>query len=61
MELIAQAEVICPYCAQAFPLEVDTSQTEQTLIEDFTVCCRPMTLTIHCQPGSVIDLSESAA
>lgn len=61
MDLIAQAEITCPYCAQVFPLEIDTSQPEQTVIEDCTVCCRPITLTIRCQPGVIVDLSESTA
>jgi hypothetical protein len=61
MELIAPAEITCPYCAQVFALEIDTSQPEQTLIEDCTVCCRPITLTIRCQPGVIVDLSESTA
>jgi hypothetical protein len=61
MELIAQTEITCPHCAQVFPLEVDTSQSEQTLIEDCTVCCRPITLIIRCQPGVIVDLTESAS
>jgi hypothetical protein len=61
MELIASADVTCPYCFEVFALEIDTSQREQTLIEDCTVCCRPIALTIRCQPGLVVDLSESTA
>jgi len=59
MDLIAEAEVTCPYCAQVFPLEIDTSQPEQTLLEDCAICCRPITLTIRCRPGAIVDLSES--
>jgi hypothetical protein len=61
MDLIVQADITCPYCAQVFSLEVDTSQAEQTLIEDCTVCCRPITLTIRCRPGLIVDLTESVA
>jgi hypothetical protein len=61
MELIAEAQITCPYCGESFTLEVDTSQSGQTLVEDCTVCCRPITLTIRCRPGVIVDLSESAA
>ena len=56
MELIVQTDITCPHCAQVFPLEIDTSQAEQTLIEDCTVCCRPMTLSVECRPGEVLDV-----
>jgi hypothetical protein len=61
MDLIAQTEINCPYCGQSFVLDVDTSQSEQTLIEDCTVCCRPITLSIRCRPGEIVDLSESTS
>jgi hypothetical protein len=61
MELITQTDVTCPYCGESFPLEIDTSQAEQTLIEDCTICCRPITLTIRCRPGVIVDLSEATA
>lgn len=60
MELSAQAEITCPHCGEVFPLEIDTSQSDQTLVEDCTVCCRPITLTIRCRPGEIVDLNESA-
>jgi hypothetical protein len=60
MELISQADTICPHCGEVFSLQVDTSQREQTLIEDCTVCCRPITFTIRCYPGVIVDLTCSA-
>jgi hypothetical protein len=56
MELILETEITCPHCGQTFPLEVDTSQSEQSLIEDCTVCCRPIALTIRCRPGMILDV-----
>jgi len=61
MDLITSTEITCPHCGEIFPIQIDTSQPEQTLIEDCTVCCRPITLTICCRPGAIVDLSESAA
>ena len=46
--------------AKCFPIQVDTSQAEQMLIEDCTVCCRPITLTIRSEPG-VVSISTVAA
>jgi hypothetical protein len=59
MELIAQTEIACPHCGEVFPIQVDTSQAEQSLIEDCTVCCRPIALTIRCQPGVIVDVVTS--
>jgi hypothetical protein len=56
MELTVQTEITCPYCGEVFPIQVDTSQAEQSLIEDCTVCCRPIALTIRCRPGVVVNL-----
>jgi hypothetical protein len=59
VELIVSTEITCPHCGEVFPIQVDTSQAEQTLIEDCTVCCRPITLTIRSDPGEVVDLNCS--
>jgi hypothetical protein len=60
MELIHETDIVCPHCGEAFPLQVDTSQAEQSLIEDCTVCCRPIVLAIHCRPGEIESVSEAA-
>jgi Cysteine-rich CPXCG len=56
MEFIAETEITCPHCGESFPLEIDTSQPEQSITEDCTVCCRPIALTIRCRPGVVVNL-----
>ena len=53
MGLNVETEIVCPHCGESFPLQVDTSQPSQELIEDCTVCCRPISLTILSQPGTV--------
>ena len=57
MELVIEANITCPHCGEVFSLQIDTSQSEQSLIEDCTVCCRPITLTIRSEPGEVVDLA----
>ena len=56
MELLRETEIICPHCGEAFALQVDTSQRSQSLVEDCTVCCRPITIRITSVPGEVLDV-----
>jgi hypothetical protein len=56
MQLTVETEITCPHCGEVFPLQIDTSQSEQSLIEDCSVCCRPINLIVRCQPGVVVDL-----
>jgi phage terminase large subunit GpA-like protein len=58
MDLEAETEIACPHCGESFPLVVDTSQAEQSMIEDCTVCCRPIELTIRCRPGEILEVRE---
>lgn len=60
MDLIAETEISCPYCGESFPLQIDTSEEEQSLIEDCSVCCRPLSLIIRCEPGQIIEVSLHA-
>jgi hypothetical protein len=60
MDLVVEINVTCPHCGEVFPLQIDTSQSEQSLIEDCSVCCRPINLTVQCQPGVVVDLVYAA-
>jgi hypothetical protein len=61
MQLVVETEITCPHCGEVFPLQIDTSQAEQSLIEDCSVCCRPINLTVRCQPGVVVDLVYAAS
>ncbi|MDQ2868960.1 MAG: CPXCG motif-containing cysteine-rich protein [Verrucomicrobiota bacterium] len=57
MDLIVEADITCPHCGEVFPLEIDTSQRVQEMIEDCSVCCRPINLTIRCRPGEIVELA----
>ncbi|MBA2269945.1 MAG: CPXCG motif-containing cysteine-rich protein [Chthoniobacterales bacterium] len=59
MDLLVETEIACPHCGELFPLLVDTSQREQTMVEDCSVCCRPINLTLACRPGEILDVRES--
>jgi phage terminase large subunit GpA-like protein len=57
VELVVEAEIACPHCGEVFSLQIDTSQRAQSLIEDCTVCCRPIQLTVRSNPGEIVDLN----
>jgi hypothetical protein len=38
--------ISCPYCGETIEVVVDTSLEQQDYIEDCSVCCRPMRLTV---------------
>ncbi len=54
--MVVETEVICPYCLEPFVLLVDTSQSDCEMIEDCTVCCRPIQFNIRSEPGQVLDI-----
>ena len=58
MELTLESDIACPHCGELFPLLIDTSVREQTLVEDCSVCCRPINLTIVCRPGEIVEVRE---
>jgi len=55
---MVETDIACPHCGESFPLVVDTSQNQQILVEDCSVCCRPIQLTIESRPGEILDVRE---
>ena len=58
--MIADVVVSCPYCGESFGTLID-SGTEagggsDESWEDCAVCCRPIALTIACEPGDLQDV-----
>ncbi len=39
-------EICCPYCGELIEVIVDLSVEHQEYVEDCSVCCRPITLSI---------------
>lgn len=46
----------CPYCGERIELVVDCSIEAQEYIEDCSVCCRPITITVTASEGEVVEL-----
>lgn len=59
MSPVVEAEVPCPFCGEVFPLAIDTTQGDYTTVEDCSVCCRPIQLTIACEPGEVLSVDAA--
>ena len=56
MTYLVETEIGCPWCGEYFPTTIDTSQGDYTTIEDCAVCCRPIALTVTCEPGDLTDV-----
>lgn len=41
------ADVLCPYCGESIQLLVDDSGGSQSYIEDCSVCCRPIEVSVQ--------------
>lgn len=47
MEGLESVQLQCPYCGEGIEIVVDTSEGDTEYIEDCSVCCRPIILSIH--------------
>ena len=48
--------VQCPFCGQSFEVLIDTSVSQQRFTTDCEVCCRPIEISVECEPGEVLNL-----
>ena len=39
-------QIDCPYCGKSIDIVVDASLEQQSYVEDCSVCCRPMELSV---------------
>ncbi len=51
MQAVCFQRVRCPYCGEPVELALDGSGGNQTLIEDCTVCCRPIEVRLDVRAG----------
>jgi hypothetical protein len=50
------AFVQCPYCGEEIEVVVDGSVDHQQYVEDCSVCCRPIVLTVVAEEGEVVSV-----
>ena len=54
MPLLTEAvRIYCPYCGESIEIVVDASLAQQHYVEDCSVCCRPMELSVSVDSGQV--------
>jgi hypothetical protein len=57
MGTVETSETIqCPFCGQSFDVVIDTSIAQQRFTTDCEVCCRPLEISVECEPGEVLSL-----
>jgi len=61
MDILSDAGYECPYCGEWISTTVDTSQGDYETIEDCSVCCRPIQLTVRCEPGEIPSIDAQIA
>jgi len=44
----------CPYCWEQISMLIDTSQSQQTYIEDCEICCNPIQLAVVSENQQII-------
>lgn len=53
MESLAFESVQCPYCGEWIELTIDRSVGEQHYVEDCSVCCRPIEISLIAMPDGL--------
>jgi len=53
---IQAASIQCPYCWEQIEVLVDCSVEEQEYVEDCSVCCRPIVISVVIADGEVVSV-----
>jgi hypothetical protein len=61
MDRVDDVEVECPYCGELFGILVDTTFGTLEMIEDCSVCCHPIQLTLRFEGGELVSLVARAS
>ena len=51
---VRPVSLYCPYCGEPIEVVVDLSLPEQEYVEDCSVCCRPILLTVSVHDGDPV-------
>jgi hypothetical protein len=57
---LEEREISCPHCGEPQPIFIDTSGGSATYIEDCSVCCHPMEITISVSGDRIESVNVSA-
>lgn len=56
MQELQPAIIQCPYCWEEIEILVDCSVPSQEYIEDCSVCCRPITLSVKSSHDEIVHI-----
>lgn len=59
--LIDTRTITCPHCGETIEIVLDLSVPDQSYIEDCSVCCRPITISVATEDGELLELDASSA
>ena len=57
--MLATVRVHCPYCGEPVELSVDQSVDQQHYVEDCSVCCRPIEVSLAIDAAGEVLLSAT--
>ena len=57
---LASRTITCPHCWEPHEVWLDLSGGDQTYIEDCSVCCHPIEITVRVTPDGHGDLDVTA-
>lgn len=55
--MLEDVTVTCPCCWEQIVLEIDLSVSDQTYVEDCSVCCQPMVVRYTATDGELTEIS----
>lgn len=59
--LVDTRAITCPNCGETIEIVIDLSTSNQSYIEDCSVCCRPITISVVAEGGELLELDASSA
>ena len=59
MNNLELTQIRCPYCAETTEVHVDIECDACDLVEDCTVCCRPILLHVECDEAGTAIVSAA--
>jgi hypothetical protein len=60
MDLLRTIALQCPYCGEQIEIVVDCSISQQEYVEDCSVCCNPIVLSIMALGDGEIEVEARA-
>ena len=60
MSGLETATIDCPYCGEPIELLIDASVEQQEYVEDCSVCCRPLVVTVTAAAGELVSVEARA-